>query len=91
MIHAAEAYVALNARGAHITWEPSPEPDTQGYEVWVSNHTHGPYSKIHEGLIQTLEYRTTELRWGTYYFVVTAMDNNDNRSLMSSELKIEIW
>ena len=91
MISAAESYIALNARGAHLSWQPSPETDTQGYEIWISNQKGGPYSKIHEGFIEKPSYITSQLRFGTYHFVITAMDYNNNRSLLSTEVSVTIW
>ena len=91
MIFAPQSYIALNTRGATLKWAPGVEPDLLGYEVWISNRQGGPYSKLHDGVLKDIFFRSEALRYGTFFLVVTAIDNNENRSLRSNEVEVTIW
>lgn len=84
------AYLILQGKGAFLDWTPSSAPDVIGYEIWASEQSGGPYVKIHPGLIQDSEGVTDELRLGTYFFVVIAVDGAGNRAVHSNEVSIEI-
>jgi glycosidase len=79
--------VTSSAGSITIGWDPNSEPDLYRYEVWRSNTTGGPYSKIDNVPASTNQYTDQAVSSGsTYYYVVTAQDTSFNRSPNSNEL-----
>jgi glycosidase len=69
-----------------IEWNANSEPDLHRYEVWRSNTSGGPYSKIANVPGGTTQYSDTNVTTGaTYYYVLTAQDTSFNRSPNSAE------
>ncbi|MFC1934359.1 fibronectin type III domain-containing protein [Chloroflexota bacterium] len=82
------APTGVNATGGDeeilITWTENIEPDVVGYNVHRSDIPGGPYSQI-ASLGITDNYTDTPLYGGgTYYYVVTAVDNGTNESAESA-------
>ncbi len=90
MYTAASSYVALNSQGAEITWKPSRATDLAGYNILVSNRQEGPYTNLNKNLITSTKFTTPELRYGCYYFIVTAVDKRGNTSITSEPTKLDI-
>ncbi|MHC4359465.1 MAG: CBM96 family carbohydrate-binding protein [Planctomycetota bacterium] len=68
-----------------LNWDNNTEVSLAGYNVYRDTTSGGPYSKIASG-IAVSAYNNTGLTNGTtYYYVVTAVDVNDNESADSSE------
>ena len=69
-----------------LDWLDNGESDLAGYDVYRST-THGSrYSKINGSLLSNSNYTDNSVTNGTtYYYVVTAVDANDNESQYSNE------
>lgn len=88
--HVACSYLVLSARGAFVDWTESTAPDLSHYDVWISSRPGGPYSRLNSEPIFETEWVTPELRFGTFWVVVTASDRTGNVSLQSNEVKLMI-
>ena len=74
----------LLAAGVHLRWDPSVSPGVTGYKVYFGNasRTYGTPIKI----ANVTEYTVTNLSDGTWFFAVTATDDNGNESGFSNEV-----
>jgi hypothetical protein len=88
MITVADSIVTLN-------WTTNTEPDLAGYKVYYGQSEGGPYdgtgaaegpSPIDVGDVTTATLSGLPVDSATYYFVVTAYDNEDNESYFSNEV-----
>ena len=74
-----------------FTWDANTEADLAGYRLYMSN-TSGSYGTTPIATIpagtETLNYDVSPD--GTYYFVMTAYDTNDNESGYSNEVSTVI-
>ncbi|MFC2059965.1 hypothetical protein ACFLTZ_02575 [Chloroflexota bacterium] len=70
-----------------LNWNDNSESDLDGYNVYRSDTTGEPYSKVNGAvLVATSNYTDTGLfSGGTYYYVVTAVDLGSNESGWSNE------
>jgi len=69
-----------------LSWNANSESDLDGYNVYRSTTSGGPYTKVNGGLLSTASYTDTGLTSGTtYHYVVTAVDTSANESSDSSE------
>ncbi|MFC2004634.1 fibronectin type III domain-containing protein, partial [Chloroflexota bacterium] len=69
-----------------LDWNDNIETDLDGYNVHRSDNSGGPYSQVNGSLVSTSNYTDTALYGGgTYYYVVTAVDNVTAESGYSSE------
>lgn len=80
MIYIAQGYVAIDARGAELAWDPPQDADLEGFEVLRLEG--GQWTKLHPGILPRTQkkYRTGELRRGTHNLGVVAVDSAGNRS-----------
>ncbi len=78
--------VGSSASSVTIGWNANGESDLYRYEVWRSNSSGGPYTKIANVAAGTAQYVDQAVTTGsTYYYVVTAQDTSFNRSGNSNE------
>ena len=78
------------AKSVTLAWNPNPEPDLLGYKVYVSTVSGSYGTGLPVGTVTT--YTLTDLQMGnTYYFVVTAYDQNGNESLFSNEVSTSLY
>ncbi|GAH75779.1 unnamed protein product, partial [marine sediment metagenome] len=69
-----------------LNWDDNSEGDLDGYNVYRSETSSGPYSQINVSLVATSDYTDTELTYDvTYYYVVRAVDLTSNESGDSNE------
>jgi hypothetical protein len=81
-------FIAVPARGAHVTlgWDPSPQPNLDYYVVYYGTSP-GNYSMSETIHSDTTTYRVTGLAANTrYYFAVTAVDDEAYESFVSREV-----
>jgi Abnormal spindle-like microcephaly-assoc'd, ASPM-SPD-2-Hydin len=71
-----------------LKWEDSPQ-GAQGYRVYRSSETGGPYLPVSGDGVDSAEYTDTGVAAGhTYYYVVTSMDANNQESEFSEQIAI---
>ncbi len=69
-----------------LDWNNNTEPDLNGYNVYRSLVSGGPYSKINGSLVTSSNYTDTGLTGNvTYYYVITAVDLGSNESGNSNQ------
>ncbi len=68
-----------------LYWDPSPQSDVAGYNVYVASSYHGKYQLI--GNTDETYYVDYDAQNGvTYYYAVTAYDYNGNESDLSTDV-----
>lgn len=76
-----------------LTWDANNEDDLAGYNLYRSEHSFSDSSdmnSINRFLISDIEFTDENLQNGTtYYYRLTALDENNNESELSSELEIK--
>ena len=80
------------AHSANVTWNASSSTDVQGYKVYRSQTSGGPYSSVSGTLTtSTLAFTDTSVLGGqTYFYVVTSIDVNGLESPPSLEVNATI-
>lgn len=72
-----------------LFWDPNPEPNVAGYNVYVSSSYNGRYQEIGSThLTQFLD--NGALNGNTYYYAVTAYDFDGNESALSKDVAYDI-
>jgi fibronectin type 3 domain-containing protein len=81
--------VGLTATGGFQTialdWNDNNESDFVGYNVYRSTTSGYGYSKLNSSLLNSSDYNDTNVIGIPYYYVVTAVDINDNQSVYSNQ------
>ena len=73
-----------------ISWNQSPSTDVQGYKVYRSQISGGPYTSI-SGTIPGLQFTDSSVLSGeTYFYVVTSIDINGFESDPTAEVSAQI-
>ncbi len=76
----------VNAHTVSLNWTASTSPSVVGYNVYRGTVSGGPYTKLNSVLIAAVSYTDgTVLAGQTYYYVATAVDNNNNESAYSNQ------
>lgn len=68
-----------------LTWNANSEPDLDGYHIYRSDVSGGPYDKINTSLITDTTYNDYPVP-GTYYYCVTAEIKAKAESRLSNEV-----
>jgi hypothetical protein len=69
-----------------LDWTDAPDGDLDGYDVYRSTASGGPYTRIDASRVSASAYTDTAVSGGTTYrYVVTTSDVANNRSAYSSE------
>lgn len=55
-----------------LSWDPNPETDIVGYNVYIGSNTRNYINSIPVGNVTT--YQVLDLKCSTYYFAVTALN-----------------
>lgn len=91
---AGSAKVTLTGTGLHavdLSWNASTGPNVVGYNVYRSQISGGPYTKINTSLVPGTTYvDTTVQKCQTYYYVTTAVNSSGVESTYSNEVKIVV-
>jgi hypothetical protein len=70
---------------ANLSWTPS-SSTFAGFDVYRSNVSGGPYSKINPTMVSSTSFSDTNVVVGqTYYYVATEFDSSGNQSAYSNE------
>jgi hypothetical protein len=81
----------VNVHWVNLTWTASDSQNVVGYNVYRGVQHNGPYTKINTSLITGTAYTDNTVQAGqTYYYVATAVDNNNNESVYSNEAQAQI-
>jgi hypothetical protein len=78
------------ARPVTLTWVPSTSPNVAGYSVYRGDTAGGPYTRITPDLVTATSYVDGVLPGTSYYYVVTAVDTEENESDYSNEAFAQI-
>jgi hypothetical protein len=82
--------VAVTSHSADLTWDPSNDP-VVGYNVYRGNKKGGPYSMVNDALDPSTNFTDSTVQGGTtYYYVVKAVNADDQESGPSNEAKVVI-
>ena len=76
--------IPVTKRSVELAWDPNTEPDLAGYHLYFStyNPTLGGVTAVDVGNVTT--YTVCGLNLGSYYFSVTAYDNDGHESTYSN-------
>ena len=82
--------VAVGSHSTDLSWNPSHDP-VIGYNVYRGGTKGGPYKKINSVLNASTNYTDSTVNAGaTYYYVVTAVNAEDQESSYSNEVRAVI-
>ena len=80
--------------GSHtvtLTWVASPSPNLQGYRVYRSQTSGGPYANVSGAPVASLQFTDSSVANGQdYFYVVTSVDSNGLESVPTSEVSAQI-
>jgi fibronectin type 3 domain-containing protein len=81
-----------SSHSVDVMWDPSPSSNLQGYKVYRSQVSGGPYNPISGTLsISTSQFADITVFSGQqYFYVVTSIDVNGLESAASSEVSITV-
>ena len=81
-----------SAHSVDVMWDPSPSTNLQGYKVYRSQLSGGPYSSISGTLgTSTSQFLDTTVFSGQkYFYVVTSIDVNGLESGPSTEVSVTV-
>lgn len=83
---AAAATGAGATRALTLSWSASASPGIAGYNVYRSNATGGPYTKLNSAVLTALSYTdATASSSSNYYYVTTAVSASGSESAYSNE------
>lgn len=76
---------AVRGDTVHVYWEPSPDPDVVGYQLWRADAREGPFAEVGEPVPGARSDRSDPGRSGgrTLWYRVTALDAAGNESAPS--------
>jgi len=75
---------------AQLSWNPNGEADLAGYRVYRSTTSGGGYELLTPDLVTETAYTDPVGSEGTYYYVVTAVDQSQNESGYSDEASVTL-
>jgi hypothetical protein len=82
--------VAQTSYSVSLTWSPSTSTVT-GYNVYSSTVSGGPYAKLTSSPVAATSYTDSGVQQGeTYYFVVTAVNSQNQESTYSTPVSAAI-
>ena len=69
-----------------LTWTQNTEPDLAGYNIYRSNGSGGPYTKINDSIVSGTEYYDVPPNSNDYYYCITAEILARTESRLSDEV-----
>jgi hypothetical protein len=83
--------VARTRHSVTLAWAASTSANVVGYFVYRATISGGPYTKLNASSVPGLTYQDNNVLAGqTFFYVVTAVDNNNNESAYSTEAKATV-
>src|SRR5579875_1996794 len=80
-----------NAHSVSLSWTASTSTNISGYNVYRSNTSGGPYTKVNGSLITSTSYTDTTVQAGqTYYYVATAVNTSNVESSYSNQAQATV-
>ena len=74
-----------------LAWDKNTENDLRGYIVYRSTTAGGPYVQVGDDVLApTSTFTDVDVEDGTYFYVVTAYDNDGGESGYSNEVSTRI-
>jgi hypothetical protein len=74
-----------------LSWTASTSANVTGYNIYRGTTSGGAYTKVNSAPVVGVSYTDTTVQSGeTYYYVTTAIDNNDNESVYSNQTQAAI-
>jgi fibronectin type 3 domain-containing protein len=74
-----------------LSWTASNSPNVDGYYIYRSNTSGGPYTQLNSSLNPGTSYTDSTVANGsTYYYVTTAVNSSSQQSSYSNETKAVI-
>jgi fibronectin type 3 domain-containing protein len=82
--------VAVASHSVSLTWDPSTS-QVNGYNVYRSSTTGGPYAKVNAGLNAGTSYTDgTVASAHTYFYVTTAVNSSGQESSYSNQVQVSV-
>ena len=73
-----------------LDWDPSTSA-VAGYHIYRSESSNGPFARVTNSVIGSLNYRDSSVQpGGHYYYVVTAVEADGSESTYSNEVAVDI-
>ena len=83
--------VTTGNRQAHLKWDPNPELDIKGYNIYRALDSKGKYKKINKEIVSESNYVDNSVENGkTYYYYITALDKAKHESQQSVAISKKI-
>jgi hypothetical protein len=76
-----------SAHSVDLSWTPSTS-SVSGYIVSRSTVSGGPYARVNGAADPNASFTDTDVTSGSYYYVVSAVDSNNNVSPFSNEVQV---
>jgi hypothetical protein len=76
-----------SAHNVDLSWTPSASQVT-GYIVSRGTVSGGPYAPVNSSADPNASFTDTNVTSGSYYYVVSAVDSNNNVSIFSNEVQV---
>lgn len=83
-------WLSVQAGTVKLAWDPNPEPDVIGYNVYRSTQSGAGFVKINSTLLQSTGYVDDSAPAGAVFYVVTAVDSEGLESGFSSEVSTQV-
>ncbi|MDQ1326755.1 MAG: hypothetical protein QG641_35, partial [Candidatus Poribacteria bacterium] len=83
--------VTIGNSQAHLKWNPNPELDVKGYNIYRSSDQKGKYKKINAKIVSEPNFVDNSVEnEKTYYYYVTAIDKTKHESQQSAVISKKI-
>ena len=84
------AGIQTASQSVDLSWTASPSPGV-AYNVYRGTVSGGPYVKLNSSTVPGTSYTDTTVTSGqTYFYVVTAVDSNNNESIYSNQVSAAV-
>lgn len=83
--------ITISNDQAHLKWDPNPELDVKGYNIYRSTDQKGKYKKINTKTVSETNYIDDSVENDkTYYYYITAIDRAKHESQQSAVISKKI-